>query len=270
MSKAYLSVEHYKKRAHNRHHLKVSISAPNQMNINTNNNSNNILTKSLASYINIIYDQGNLGSCTANAFCQSHFIQQQLKNLSIKFVPSRLYIYYHERLLEGNVNQDAGADVLDGENFAKTHGICSESLYPYNVNNYKMKPPPISELDASHHRITSYRILNNINDIKQSINNNIPVCIAIAVYDSFETIIVANTGIVPLPDTHKEKLLGGHEMCLVGYDDNKHLFLVCNSWGNQWWAQVPTKTGNQKGFCWIPYDYLNNPNLAFEFTAFNI
>jgi len=261
MPKLYLPIEHFKKRAEKRKHLQVNICK--LANIAKT-------SKSLASYINQIYDQGNLGSCTANAFCQSHLIQQQQKYVIIKFQPSRLYLYYHERLIEGNVNYDAGADVLDGEKFAKNYGICSELLYPYNINKYKTKPSGVAELDASHHKIASYRILNNINDIKQSINNNIPVCIAIAVYDSFESNIVTNTGVVPLPNTLTEHLLGGHELCLVGYDDNTQLFLVCNSWGNQWGASILTKKGNQRGFCYIPYAYLTNTNLAFEFTAFNI
>jgi C1A family cysteine protease len=66
---------------------------------------------------------------------------------------------------------------------------------------------------------------------------------------------------IPIPNPKKEQLLGGHEMCLIGYDDTKKLFTVMNSWGSSWGAG---------GLCFIPFDYLADPNLGMQFTIFNL
>ena len=67
---------------------------------------------------------------------------------------------------------------------------------------------------------------------------------------------VANNGIVPLPNTNIEQLQGGHCMNLIGFDDSKQWFICANSWGTNW--------GN-KGLCYLPYSYILNSNLAFDF-----
>ena len=44
------------------------------------------------------------------------------------FTPSRLFIYYNERLVEGSVNQDAGAMIRDGIKTMSKVGVCPESV----------------------------------------------------------------------------------------------------------------------------------------------
>src|SRR5437588_1729375 len=55
------------------------------------------------------YDQGQLGSCTANAVGGAIEFDQMKEKLPQIFIPSRLFIYYNERVIEGTVNTDAGA-----------------------------------------------------------------------------------------------------------------------------------------------------------------
>lgn len=222
-------------------------------------------TYSLNSYRNFVYNQGPLGSCTANAFCAAYRIMHNIANKDPTFEPSRLYFYYYERLIEGNVNVDSGADVIDGEHFTQLYGICSESEWPYIPTNFAIEPPENCNVTASTHKITSYKVINIdanlITNIKTSIVNNQPVLIAISIYDSFESRTVAMTGIVPLPNKTTETCLGGHELCLIGYDDNKQLFTVLNSWSKNW---------GDDGLCYIPYAYLTDPELGHEFTVFKI
>ncbi len=60
-----------------------------------------------------IYDQGELGSCTANAIAAA-FEFDELNQFNNKdYKPSRLYIYYNERLLEGTTDEDSGASISD-------------------------------------------------------------------------------------------------------------------------------------------------------------
>jgi len=223
------------------------------------------LNYSLNSYRNFVYDQGLLGSCTAQAFAASYRILAAAQNKDINFLPSRLYFYYYERVSEGTVSNDVGADIIDGLQYAYLKGVCSETLWPYNILNFSLKPIKICDDDALNHKISSYITIpinnNLLNNIRKVICNKQPVQIAVSVYDSFELNSVAASGLVPLPNFRKEHYLGGHELCLIGYDDTKQLFTVLNSWGTDW---------GDNGLCYFPYAYLLNPKLGLEFTVFNL
>src|SRR6516165_8617437 len=60
-----------------------------------------------------VYDQGQLGSCTANGIAAAIEFDQMRQHLKV-FVPSRLFIYYNERSMEGHVSSDSGAQIRDG------------------------------------------------------------------------------------------------------------------------------------------------------------
>jgi C1A family cysteine protease len=220
---------------------------------------------SLNEYRNFIYDQGLLGSCTSNAFCMAYRILNNINKTNIDFEPSRLFFYYQERFIEGTTMEDSGADVIDGTSYVKEHGICSEKLWPYDITKYSTPPLADAYTEATQYKISSYAVLPNgvevINQIKHSIYNKQPVLIGIQVYDSFEAEDVAKTGHIKIPDIYKENCLGGHEMCLIGYNDKTQCFTVVNSWGETW---------GDKGLCYIPYNYLSDLDLAIEFTVFTI
>src|SRR5436853_3992768 len=55
-----------------------------------------------------VYDQGQLGSCTANAIGGAIEFDQLKQHLAQTFTPSRLFIYYNERVIEGTVDADSG------------------------------------------------------------------------------------------------------------------------------------------------------------------
>ena len=219
------------------------------------------------------YDQGDIGSCTANALCAAFKIQQQ--NSSTSYDPSRLFLYYEERAIENSLSQE-GAVLDDGMNVLKNIGVCTESTWPYNTSQEDVKPPAFSFLQAKGNNITEWGVVNPVPDtvtgIKQVLNENLTVAIGIMVYESFESDSVANSGMVPVPNTKTESLLGGHAILIVGYDDSKNAFLVQNSWGPNWGTNQPGNT-NFRGFCYIPYLYIGNANLCDEclfMTGINI
>src|SRR5262249_29695985 len=76
------------------------------------------------------YDQGQLGSCTGNAIAGAIQFERRKQLLSPDFVPSRLFIYYNERVIEGTVNSDAGAQIRDGIKSVSKQGVCSEVTLP--------------------------------------------------------------------------------------------------------------------------------------------
>src|SRR3989440_2703094 len=73
-----------------------------------------------------VYDQGQLGSCTANAIGAAIQFDRMKQNLSPNFVPSRLFIYYNERVMEGTVSTDSGAQIRDGIKSVAKQGACPE------------------------------------------------------------------------------------------------------------------------------------------------
>jgi len=233
-----------------------------------NNPYGNSITRcSLEKYISFpAYDQGDLGSCTANAFCAAFRIRSTIQNKYTGFIPSRLFFYYNERQMEGTTGEDAGADVVDGESYVIGNGVCSENAWPYNTSQFAVPPPEVCYTQAKEYRIANCQTLLQegselVQAMKQQLLVNEPLLIAVAIFDSFESDAVAQTGIVPMPNPANESSLGGHEMCVIGFDDAKQQFLVLNSWGPSW---------GQKGRCFMPYAYFQDPNLCFEVSFFTL
>jgi len=196
-----------------------------------------------------VYDQGQLGSCTANAICAA--IGFDLPG----FVGSRLFVYYNERVLEGTVNTDAGAFLRDGVKSLSTWGICPETLWPYIINQFRVKPPENCYQAALAHRSPkAVNIKNTLADMKGCLSAGFPFVVGILVYSSFETNKVAATGIVSMPGP-KERLLGGHAVLICGYDDTRQWWIARNSWGSVW---------GDRGYFYLPYDYLLNNRLSSD------
>src|SRR6476661_6289501 len=88
-----------------------------------------------------VYDQGQLGSCTANAIGGAIEFDQMKEKLPQIFIPSRLFIYYNERVIEGTVNIDAGAMLRDGIKTVAKQGACPEPMWPYLIARFKLNRP---------------------------------------------------------------------------------------------------------------------------------
>ena len=202
-----------------------------------------------------VLDQLQLGSCTSNSICNAFRfdeIKQSLPNIE----RSRLFLYYNERVIDGDVNTDDGASIRDGIKSANTTGICSSDLWPYDITKFKEKPPQECYNNAKlNHTIVYQKVNQNLNDMKSALYSGYPIVIGFVVYTSMESTIVAQTGNVPMP-SDGEQVLGGHAILLCGYDDDKQLFNFQNSWGTSW---------GDLGFGTIPYAYVSKPELASDF-----
>ncbi len=201
-----------------------------------------------------IQDQGQLGSCTANALAGNVDLlkKQQLKKV-LDF--SRLFIYYNERVIEHTIGSDSGAMLRDGIKTLVKQGACPELEWPYDIAEFAKQPSEKAYKDALSYQITSYYRINSLEQMKHTLSTGYPFVFGFSVYESFESPQVASSGIVPLPQKG-ERLLGGHAVMAAGFDDTSKQFVVRNSWGTSW---------GQKGYCMIPYDYLTNKNLASDF-----
>jgi C1A family cysteine protease len=202
-----------------------------------------------------VFDQGQLGSCTANGIGGA--IQfDQLKQKSKAFVPSRLFIYYNERVIEGTVSQDSGAQVRDGMKVVSTLGAPPETEWPYDIKLFSQKPPASAYTDAKQDLVSMYsRVLQNLPQMQGCLADGFPFVFGFTAYDSFETPAVASSGVLPMPAPN-ESVVGGHCVLAVGYDNSKRVFIIRNSWGSTW---------GMSGYFTMPYEYLLNPHLANDF-----
>lgn len=228
-----------------------------------------------------IYDQGSLGSCTANAIAAA-LQYEELQNNKIQVMPSRLFIYFNERLLENTLQFDSGASLTDGVSVIQKFGACNELLWPYcdscesngGIRNrdglfqYQEKPATICYEQAKKYSVPSDKcvslVAGDLQSMKKVLHDGHLIFFGAYIYASFVTPI---NGLCKFPDISKEALLGGHALTIVGYDDTQNVMIVRNSWGITW---------GMGGYCYMPYDYftklflLNGETtpLAFDMHAF--
>ena len=207
-----------------------------------------------------VYDQGQLGSCTANAIAAAIEFERMRQKLQ-DFMPSRLFIYYNERVMEGTVDSDSGAQIRDGIKSVATQGDCPEAEWPYDISKFADKPLAACYNDAAKVKAVAYSsIVQSLNQLKGCLAAGFPFVFGFTVYESFESQAVAETGVVPMPGPN-EQVLGGHAVLAVGYDDSQQRFLVRNSWNTTWGMQ---------GYFTIPYSYLTDQNLAADFWTIRL
>lgn len=207
-----------------------------------------------------VWDQGQLGSCTAHAIGAAMAYDHRRQQLG-DIDPSRLFIYYNERAMEGTIGVDAGAMIRDGVKSVAQQGVCPESLWPYDATRFAARPTPTCYQAARSDRAVSYRrVAQTLGEIRGCLASGVPVVFGFAVYESFESAAVAHSGVAPLPAAG-ERALGGHAVMAVGYDDRRQRFLVRNSWGAGW---------GQEGYFSLPYTYLLSRGLSADFWAITV
>ena len=197
-----------------------------------------------------VYDQGQSSSCTGNAIAAA--VEYGMKAQSKKdFIPSRLFIYYNECLMEGTVAVDAGAEIRDGIKVVASLGAPSEDLWPFDLVNITVKPSDKAYEEALKGVIKQYsRVPVKLANIQNVLTHKIPIVFGIMLYESFMSDSVARDGMVPMPQV-TEKPVGGHAMLIVGTTDTH--FIVRNSWGQGW---------GDGGYCYIPHDYRSEEHTS--------
>jgi C1A family cysteine protease len=209
-----------------------------------------------------ILNQGQSNSCTAHATSSAFAFDYAKQNLGT-ISPSRLFIYYNERLLEGTVASDCGATLRDGVSTLVNNGVPDESLWPFDLTQISTAPPQPIYAAASKNKATSYSAVTQTRvQIRAALATGVPMVFGFSVYEEFESDVVASTGILPMPAATSE-LLGGHAVVAVGYnfsnttqnDCPPNYYIIRNSWGADW---------GFSGYFFMPATYLENPNLASD------
>lgn len=204
-----------------------------------------------------IYDQGARGNCTAQAVGGSlHFTGLERRTTAQK--PSPRFIYFFTRQIEGNAGRDSGATLRGTMKAVASYGYCGESLCGNPVVDYNKRPSreAIAAGAKAALRSSFYaRVAQTGPDLKAAVATGNPVAFGCSISDSFESRQVTRSGVVPMPAAG-EKIIGGHAMLIVGYDDAAQVFIVRNSWGADWGA---------RGYCFMPYAFILNRGIAADF-----
>jgi C1A family cysteine protease len=201
-----------------------------------------------------VEEQKELGSCTANALAGA--LEFLMKKDKVKFADvSRLFIYYNERVIEHSVKTDSGAMIRDGIKTLAKQGACPEKSWPYDIARFATKPAKACYTEALGHQILTYARINTLDEMRACLADGYPFVFGFAVYEGFESQKVAKTGVVDMP-TAGEKMLGGHAVLAVGYDDKARRLIVRNSWGADW---------GKKGYFTMPYAFVADRNLSDDF-----
>lgn len=200
-------------------------------------------------------DQGELGSCTANATNRAFRFDTILDGKDCGEL-SRLWTYYFERALEHTLDQgDCGAEGHDAYRVAH-HGIPDESRYPYDIAKFEDKPP---DVEPRAYKLTKdvHAVPYDETEFKRVLSNGQTVAIGFTVYESFEQ-TWSHKGVMPFPKAG-ESVLGGHEPLVCGYlKDYPRDALVLNSWSTGWGID---------GYFLMPWKVLLEPEMASDYRT---
>jgi C1A family cysteine protease len=203
-----------------------------------------------------VYDQRHLNSCSANAIAAALRYDELKEGRRGVPPPSRLFIYYNERVLSGVVGTNSPVSLRDGYRTVSKVGACPEAMWPYHVRRFRTIPPPPCFLAAHRRRaIAYYRIRRSIAQLRACLAERYPFVLAIAVHASMMGHGVRRTGIVPVPTRH-DPIHGGHAILAVGYDHARRLLIFRNSWGRTW---------GDRGYGYLPYAFIGSPDLTWDF-----
>ncbi len=199
--------------------------------------------------------QGRLGCCGPTTAANDIVFRSLLGGFPIN-TPSRLFVYYCTRELMGTTGSDSGVNNRTMLKAIRQYGYCDETLWPYDISKFTVKPntAAYSAAIAQAQIFTYLSVQQDLNIMKSCIAAGQPIIFGFTVYESMETPTVDASGDIPMPKMN-ERVLGGHDVLLTGYDDATRKFRLKNPWGPGW---------GLGGYGFINYDYVN-PSLSNDY-----
>jgi len=228
----------------------------------------------LRQYCSPIENQGNLGSCSANAGMGivEYFERRAFNNY---IDGSRLFLYKTTRDLMG-VTGDTGAWLRTVMGALVLCGVPPEKYWPYVIADFDKEPTAFVYAVADNYESIRYFCHDPqgnivppatvLNSVKTYLAAGIPSMFGFFGFPSFNYTNVKGGIPYPCPG---EQAQWGHAIAAVGYDDSLKIkntkcnkettgaLIIRNSWGTAW--------GDQ-GYGYLPYDYVLN-RIALDFWS---
>ncbi|WP_341466129.1 C1 family peptidase [Bacillus cereus] len=148
--------------------------------------------------------------------------------------------------------QGRGTNILSAMKVLSNKGVCEETFWPYEGCNPCEPncdigaPKEGADQNAQQYKINAYAQLDDIITMKRSLVVNGPFVIGIPVHENWWNQEVLSTGKIPMPNGSQH--VGGHALCVVGYNDETQMFKFKNSWGRNW---------GENGYGYLPYEYMS-------------
>lgn len=196
-----------------------------------------------------VRSQGKEGSCVG--FAVATGVKEYQEKIDYKrFVNlSPRYVY---EIAKGISGHKEGTTLRAAMQVIHELGVCEENLWPY-VPNETNSPSPKAEENAKRYKVKTYARITNLGELKQAIVQFGATIIGIRVYKSIYK--TKSDGIVPTPNMawpSNWRSIGGHAVCVAGYDDEKKLVKFKNSWGANW---------GLLGYGFLSYEYVRQQML---------
>ena len=223
---------------------------------------------SLISYMSQIRNQGSRGTCVS--FALTALNEYILRRRGYLCDLSEQHLYYEIKLIDGAPSA-CGTWQVRAVNALRNRGECREVIWPYNPSsacNAHGALPAQARPDGLNYRLNTIQVSpNNVAAYKSHMALQRPVTVSILVYDSwYRSAETRRSGRITMR-VGNEPNVGGHAVCLVGYQDSASspgggYFIVRNSWGTGWAYASPYGPG----YGTIPYQYIAN-EASEAFTA---
>ena len=207
----------------------------------------------LRPFMTDVENQGETNSCAANAVAGAYeyLVKRHLGDEA--YDVSRMFIYYNGRAVDGFESQDDGSVIGSLVESLKEHGACSEETWPFEIEAVNEQPSDDAYEEAKKFLIEDCAVVpTTLQAWKAALADGYPIIFGISLFNSFDR--QRQPGLVPMPSSKESsrESHSGHAMLAVGYSDADRVFVVRNSWGDEW---------GDAGYCYIPYDYLCNPKF---------
>lgn len=205
-------------------------------------------------------NQGQFGSCTSFATIKG--LQEFLVKKQGRYeAQAPAYLWYQARRQTGGKGQDTGVPTEFAMKMLDAYGSVPEKEFPYleaskqkdeaaRKEFLERQPGGALETKGKKNRImTGYKSVTKLSAIRKGLADGVPVVLAMRVYSSIGK--TGKNGMLPMPTT-KDEFQGGHAVIAAGYDNEKKVLIVRNSWGSDW---------ADGGYFYMPYEYVKQGHV---------